>query len=104
MPEMNQLKKLSRWSLEEARGVGHILVVRCGFCNVTRRFLPDDLLKLRKNTTISRLRFTCQECHKRDYIDVTVYLPSSSGIGKLPVRRLASVKEIKVPVWRDETL
>lgn len=104
MPEMNQSKKLSRWSLEEARGVGHILVVRCGLCNITRRFLPDDILKLRKNTTISRLRFVCQQCNKRDYMDVTVYLPSSLEIGKLPVRRLAGLRDVKVPVWRDETL
>lgn len=104
MPEMNQLKKLARWSLEDARAVGHILVVRCGLCNTTRRFLPDDLLKLRKNTAISRLRFICQECHKRDYMDVTVYLPSAWEIGKLHVRRLASIKHVKTPVWRDDTL
>lgn len=104
MPEMNQLNKLSRWSLEDAREVGHILIVRCGLCNVTRRFLPADILELRNNTTINRLRFVCQHCNKRDYMDVTVYLPSSLEIGKLPVRRLAGVRDVKVPVWRDETL
>ncbi|MBB3655710.1 RNase P subunit RPR2 [Rhizobium sp. BK650] len=104
MPEMNHSKKLSRWSLEDAREVGHILVVRCGLCNTTRRYLPDDILKIRKNTTISRLRFICLECNKRDYMDVAVYVPSRSEIGKLPVRRLAGIKEVKVPVWRDETL
>jgi hypothetical protein len=104
MPEMNQAKKLSRWSLEEAREVGQILVVRCGLCNTTRRFLPDDILKLRNNTTITRLRFICQECNQRDYMDVSVYLPSRSEIGTLAVRRLATIKEVKVPVWRDETL
>lgn len=104
MPEMNQSKKLSRWSLEDAREVGHILVVRCGLCNVTRRFLPGDILKLRENTTINRLKFVCQECRKRDYIDVAVYFPSVSDIGKLRVRRLADVRDMKLPVWRDETL
>jgi hypothetical protein len=104
MPEMNQLKKLSSWSLEDAREVGHILVVRCGLCNTTRRFLPDDILKLRKNTTITRLKFICLKCNKRDYMDVTVYLPLMSEIGKLHVRRLAGVKDVKMPVWRDETL
>lgn len=104
MPEMNQAKKLSRWSLEEAREVGHILVVRCGLCNTTRRFLPDDILKFRRNVAINRLKFICLECNKRDYMDVTVYLPLMSEIGKLPVRRLATIKEVKMPVWRDETL
>jgi hypothetical protein len=104
MPEMNQSKKLSRWSLEDARGVGHILVVRCGLCNTTRRFLPDDILKFRENTTINRLKFICLACNKRDYMDVTVYVPSSWEIGKLPVRRLAAIKDVRMPVWRDETL
>lgn len=38
MPEMNQSKKHSCWSLEDAWFVGHILVVRCSLCNVTRRW------------------------------------------------------------------
>lgn len=104
MPEMNQLKKLSSWSLEDARQVGHILVVRCGLCNTTRRFLPDDILKFRKNITITRLKFICLKCNRRDYMDVTVYVPSRSEIGKLPMRRLAGVKDVRVPVWRDGTL
>lgn len=104
MPEMNISKKLSRWSLEEAREVGHVLVIRCGLCNITRRFLPGDILKLRKNMTLSRLRFVCQECNKHEYIDMSVYYPSTSDIGKLPVRRLADIRDVRMPVWRDETL
>lgn len=104
MPEMNHSKKLARWSLTDASAVGHILVVRCGLCNTTRRFLPDDILKFRKDTTINRLKFICLKCNKRDYMDVTVYVPSRSEIGKLPVRRLAGIKDVRMPVWRDETL
>ncbi|MBX5148496.1 hypothetical protein [Rhizobium lentis] len=104
MPEMNMSKKLSRWSLEEARQVGHVLVIRCGLCNITRRFLPDDILKLRKNTTLNRLKFVCQECHKGSYIDVSVYYPSAADVGKLPVRRLAGLRDVRKPIWRDETL
>ena len=104
MPEMNISKKLSRWSLEEARQVGHVLVVRCGLCNITRRFLPDDILKLHKNTALSRLRFVCQECNQSAYIEVKVYYPSSWDVGKLPIRRLAGMRDIKKPIWRDETL
>lgn len=37
-------------------------------------------------------------------MDVTVYLPLMSEIGKLHVRRLAGVKDVRMPVWRDETL
>jgi hypothetical protein len=104
MPEMNISKKLSRWSLEEARQVGHILVVQCGLCKITRHFLPDDILKLRKNTTLNRLRFVCQECNKSAYIDVNVYCPSSWDVGKLPIRRLAGMRNVRKPIWRDETL
>jgi hypothetical protein len=104
MPEMNISKKLSRWSLEEAREVGHVLVVRCGLCNITRHFLPADILRLRKNTTLNRLRFTCQECKKSGYIDVNVYYPSVGDIGRLPIRRLVGMRDVRMPVWRDETL
>lgn len=104
MPEMNISKKLSRWSLEEARQVGHLLVIRCGLCNITRQFLPDDILKVRRNTTLSRLRFVCQECNKSAYIEVNVYCPSSWEVGKLEVRRLAEMRDVRKPIWRDGTL
>ncbi|MBY3513046.1 hypothetical protein HFN76_12480 [Rhizobium laguerreae] len=104
MPEMDISKKLSRWSLEEARQVGHVLVIRCGLCNITRRFLPSDILQLRKNTTLNRLRFVCQECNKSSYIDVNVYYPSAGDIGRLPIRRLVGMRDVRMPVWRDETL
>ncbi len=93
MPEMNQAKKLSRWSLTDASAVGHILVVRCGLCNTTRRFLPDDILKLRKDTTTNRVKFICLKCNKRDYMDVSVYHPSLSEVGKLPVRRWLALRK-----------
>ncbi|TAW19924.1 hypothetical protein ELI20_01150 [Rhizobium ruizarguesonis] len=104
MPEMNQSKKLARWSLADARAVGHILVVQCQYCRITRRYLPDDILKFQKNTSVDRVRFRCQECGKRDYIHVSVYSPSSSDIGKLPVRRLVGMRDVKMPIWRDETM
>ncbi|TCU26503.1 hypothetical protein EV130_104114 [Rhizobium azibense] len=106
MPEMNYMRKLSRWTLLDAADAGQLLVITCQYCNATRCYTPRDILQLRNNMSLDRLvsKFRCERCNRRDYMHLHVHHPNSQDFGKLVVRRLVKVKTVKVPVWEDATL
>jgi len=103
---MNYMRKLSRWTLQDAADAGQLLVVTCQYCNTTRRYRPRDILQFRDNLSLDRLvrKFRCERCNRRDYMHLEVHHPYGEDFGKLVVRRLVKVETVKVPVWENATL
>ncbi|KQV27480.1 hypothetical protein ASC97_03610 [Rhizobium sp. Root1203] len=106
MPEMNESKKLSRWSLTNAAEAGQVIVVTCHHCRITHRYLPQDLLQFRDDVSLDRLsrHFRCERCGNGRYIVLKVHDPFGADFGNLPIRRLEKVQIKKVPVWKDGVL
>lgn len=83
-----------------------IVKVRCGLCKVTRRYHPDDIIKLIGDVALGDIapKFSCETCTSRDYPKADWDHVRGPDVGKTKIRRLVRVRYIRVPVWRDEII
>lgn len=106
MPEIHPFKRLRAWTLRAAADQGQIICVSCNLCRITHNYLPDDLQKLSGNLQLDRLlvKFRCDRCGKRDYLQMKLHFPHGSEYGTLKIRRLKDIRTVTVPVWWDDVL
>lgn len=92
--------------LSEARDHGMVVRVTCNYCRQVRHYLPQDMQTLLGDAEIDglRRRLTCEDCGKRDYVEVEAKFVWDEEREHLFVRRLVRVKTIRRPVWREGKL
>lgn len=102
MPEQPPSKPaLHPWTLSKAHGVGQLVRVCCGHCNITRHYQPADLQRLAGDITAAVVRMRCERCKKTEWMRVTFESLSAGERQTIRVRRLTGVKIRRIPVWRD---
>jgi len=72
-------------------------------CNITRHYLPGDLVKLFGDIPFWDIegKMRCERCKRRDF-DACVTLPSAEERLKIRVRRLVDIRMVRRVIWRDE--
>jgi hypothetical protein len=105
VPESNGPLKLTPQTLSEADASGSYVRVRCHYCTVTYYYRPIDLAELVGDGPCSKLvgKMRCTRCGRgEDTVDVRVVSPIGDDLRKMRVRRLAGVRTVRLPIWRDE--
>lgn len=103
MPEQPRNTRRLVQTLCKAHEVGQLIRVRCNNCNITRHYLPGDLLKLVGDIPFWDVErhMRCERCKRREF-DVDILLPSASEGLKIRVRRLVEIKMVRRVIWRDQ--
>ena len=92
-----------KYRLRAAATDGQLLIVPCSHCHRTTHFLATDLVAfVDPGEDAKAPPFPCSKCGRKDYIRVTLRLPSSGDYGHLEVRRLGPVR--KTQTWRTVKL
>lgn len=79
--------------LKDAAQAGQIVGVRCALCQRRVNFLATDLVTiLDPDQSAMDPPFPCSKCGKRDYINVTLQIPSGADYGHILVRRPAGIE------------
>ncbi len=89
--------------LSDAQRLGLVIHVSCAYCRTTRYYDPADMRMLLGNVEVDKLRarLKCEDCGKRDYVEVIGRdLPAFEKNGKT-MRKLSSIQIIRRPVWKD---
>ncbi|WP_416355592.1 hypothetical protein ACLNGM_15240 [Aureimonas phyllosphaerae] len=89
--------------LDDAQRLGLVVEVACNFCRTTRYYSPADMRVLLGNVEVDSLRrrLKCEDCGKRDYVEVIGKdLPAHEKNGKV-LRKLTSIQVLRRPVWKD---
>lgn len=99
-------RKKDQFTLSGGGVHGMLVKVRCGGCRNVHRYHAADMIKLYGDIPISELeqQLWCETCDTRRYLNVnwqTVYGPD---VGTLKVRRLVQIKQVRVPIWKEETI
>lgn len=104
MPEQPRKPRRLVQTLSKAHEVGQLIRVRCFNCNITRHYLPGDLVKLVGDIPFWDVdrHMRCERSERRE-LDVDILLPSASESMKIRVRRLVEIRMVRRVIWRDET-
>lgn len=103
MPEPSSRTRRVVQTLSRAHEIGQLIRVRCINCNITRYYLPGDLLKLMGDIPFWDVErhMRCDRCKRREF-DVDILLPSAVQRVKIRVRRLVGVRTVRRVMWSDE--
>lgn len=103
MPEPSRRTRRVVQTLCRAHEIGQLIRVRCINCNITRHYLPGDLLKLMGDIPFWDVEryMRCERCRRREF-DVDILLPSAVQSAKIRVRRLVEIRMVRKVIWRDD--
>lgn len=81
----------------------YYIKIDCAHCRVKRFYEPVDLMQLCGNISVRRIarQFRCELCNKKEYLTAEVLSPSSKELVGMSVRRLAQIRIIRKPIWKD---
>ena len=104
MPESSSRSRRVVQTLSRAHDIGQLVRVRCLPCNITRHYLPEDLLKLMGDIPFWGVErhMRCERCRRREF-DVDMLLPNAVQRMRIRVRRLVEVRMVRRVIWRDDT-
>lgn len=102
MPEPSSRTRRVVQKLSRAHEIGQLIRVRCLNCNITRHYLPGDLLKLKGDIPFWDVErhMRCERCKRREF-DFDILLPSATQGLKIRVRRLVEVRMVRKVIWSD---
>lgn len=89
-------------TLCRAHEVAQLIRSRCINCNITRHYLPGDLLKLMGDIPFWDVERICGASCKWREFDVDILLPGAVQGMKIRVRRLVGVRIVRGVIWRDD--
>ncbi|TPI29358.1 hypothetical protein FJW08_18060 [Mesorhizobium sp. B3-2-1] len=103
MPEPSSRPRRNVQTLCLAHEVGQLIRVRCRNCNITRHYLPGDLVKLVGDIPFWDVErhMRCERCKERE-LDAGIVLPSAAERLKIRVRRLVEIRMVRRVIWRDD--
>jgi hypothetical protein len=91
-------------TLGQAHRAGQLARITCQFCQITRHFEPSDLEKLLGDVPFRALlgALRCEKCRRRDYLVVSLTIPTAEERNRIRVRRLVDVRYVRKVIWQDE--
>lgn len=90
--------------MSNAHDAGQLVRVQCRLCRVIHNYRPEDLQRLFGDLGINSIerRMRCEQCGRKDYMQVTLWFPTAEERRELAIRRLVRIETKRIPVWRDE--
>ena len=87
------------YRLRDAARDGQLVILRCGLCHRSARYLASDLVTLVDPSGDARdPPFACSRCGTAEHIAVSLRLPELGDYGHLTVRRPAGIR--RTQMWR----
>lgn len=104
MPDTGGRRKRGEWKLSNAHEIGHLVLVRCGLCNVKRWYQPSDLREILGDIEAELVgsKMSCERCGKNDCVHADTQNPTARERQGIRVRRLAEIRMVRRVIWRDE--
>lgn len=88
------------YSLRDAANEGALIVVCCGGCGRSARFLAADLVNLMDgHQPATKPPYPCATCGTSERVKVKLHYPSPADYGALDVRRPAGRKIMQLWRW-----
>lgn len=83
-----------------------VIRIYCHFCRTARRYLPTDLIEVVGDVPVYELTsgMKCDNCGRGEYLAASCESTSGHDIGKLAIRRLVTIRTVRVPIWREDVL
>jgi len=103
MPELYAHKKRA-YPLSNLNETRQLVRISCGYCKRGHVYRPDDLIEIFGDVDVDSLarRMHCEKDRTHGSMDVSAFSPQGSQAVGLRIRRLAAMKIVRVPIWRDD--
>ncbi|QDC11291.1 hypothetical protein FHY55_19540 [Oceanicola sp. D3] len=90
-------------SSKDAAVDGLLLLIRCNLCRRAIYSTPSDLMKIVDPQHPLHLPpFPCSRCGQTEYVEMRQHRPAHGDYGRIPIRKLEKVVEVKI--WKNVML
>ncbi len=94
------------FTLSTADENGMLVKIRCGLCKGTHLYYAKDVMKLIGDLPLWDIAANtrCEKCDTNAYLKADWKHVYGPDVGNTKVRKLVRIRQVRIPVWKDEII